>query len=428
MEVMLAGAPLDTGNRGVEALGRSALDATDTFAERTGGPVRVTVLDNGWGQRPGLGDQWPHLNVSFSGVRRTRRVHRPEAWSQIAAAQRLAPRLNPVAERLRRASAMLDISGGDSFTDLYGAVRLATVSEPKLAALRAGTPLVLLPQTYGPFHTAAGRELAVRLVRSAALAYARDPLSHARLLDLAGDDADLGRCRSGVDIAFALQPRVPLPEHGLADLGDSDEPLAGMNISGLLTTADAHARFGLAGDYLDTMTQLGRALIADGARVILIPHVHIDGAAGESDLVAIERFRSRLTAAERRRTRVIPPRLNAAELKWCISRLDWMVGSRMHATIASLSSGVATFGYAYSDKTIGVFETCDSADTVADARRTSGPDAVEAMLAGFHAREERAARLAPVAAGVVERSRGQLVDLLTTISTWSEGAPAGRVA
>ena len=54
---------------------------------------------------------------------------------------------------------------------------------------------------------------------------------------------------------------------------------------------------------------------------------------------------------------MLSPDLDASEVKWCISKLDWFVGSRMHATIAALSSGVPCAAIAYSRKFRGVFAT-----------------------------------------------------------------------
>ena len=145
LRLCLAGAPLDTGNRGVEALSRSVLAATAREAPGS----TVTVLDNGWGVR--VGPQLEQLRVELSGVRRSRRVYRRESWTNVRLSQHLRGVGNPVARSLLRSDAVLDISGGDSFTDIYGPGRLQTVLAPKLAALRSRRPLVLLPQTYGPF-------------------------------------------------------------------------------------------------------------------------------------------------------------------------------------------------------------------------------------------------------------------------------------
>lgn len=407
LRLILAGAALGNGNRGVEALSRSVADAV----HREAPGAHLSILDDGWGVRPEASGRYPAISVDLVGVRQSRRWHRPESWTQIRLAQATVPRLNAVARRFHEVGAVLDLSAGDSFTDLYGPVRLRTVVAPKEAALRAGRPLVLLPQTYGPFTTPEARRLATRIIRSATLAYARDPWSFQQLLELAGPDADPARMRNGVDVAFALEPRQPS-----ADIVEQVEtlssgPTAGVNVSGLLLDQDAHDRFGIVGNYLETMTGLVQALIETGAHVVLVPHVHGGGGAGESDIRAIERVRDSLTGAQRRRTTVLSPDLDAAEVKWCISRLDWFVGSRMHATIAALSTMTPTAAYAYSDKTQGVFETCGVGGEVVDARDCGGQEAVERLMAGYHARAATRSTLAEHATATVTRSREQLRDV-----------------
>lgn len=422
---MLAGAAIGNGNRGVEALARAVADGV----EREGPGSVLSILDDGWGVRGPVGDGHHRIRVERVGVRRSRRWHRQESWARIRLAQTLGLRANPTASRIAAADAVLDLSGGDSFTDLYGPQRLAAVSEPKWAALRAGRPLVLLPQTYGPFATASGRRTAERIIRSAALAYARDPWSHDQLLALAGEDADRTRLRRGVDVAFALEPRRP--EEGVAASVEEwgPEATAGVNVSGLLRDAAGRDRFGLAGDYLATMTAVVRDLVAVGALVVLVPHVHQADGGGESDVAAIAEVLARLTSAERERTRVLPPHLDAAEVKWAIGRLDWFVGSRMHATIAALSTGTPVSAYAYSDKTLGVFETCGMGEEVVDARRVAGAEAVAALVASFHRRETTRPVLARRVSATVEQSRTQMRTILETVGRWrDDAAPVEAIA
>ncbi len=407
LRLILAGAAIGNGNRGVEALARSVADGV----HREAPGARLSILDDGWGVRPDTSGRYAGMSVDYVGVRRSRRWHRPESWAQIRGAQATFPRLNGVASLFQASDAVLDLSAGDSFTDLYGPLRLKTVSAPKEAALRAGRPLILLPQTYGPFATTEARRLAGRIIRSATVAYARDPWSYRQLVEIAGPDADPSRLRSGVDVAFALERRRPRGQ--VTELVEAlgEETTAGVNISGLLQGSDAHDRFAIAGNYIDTMTALVQALIEDGAHVVLVPHVHEPGGAGESDISAIEQVRENLTAAQRHRTTVLPTDLDAAEVKWCISQLDWFVGSRMHSTIAALSTLTPTAAYAYSDKTRGVFETCEVGDQCIDARLSSGAQAVELMMTSYHARAKTRASLSKHAALTVARSRDQLRDV-----------------
>ena len=386
----------------------------------------LSILDDGWGVRPDSSQRYPGAEIEFVGVRQSRRWHRPESWTQIRLAQAVGARLNPVAHRLSRADAVLDLSAGDSFTDLYGQVRLKTVTEPKRAALRAGRPLILLPQTYGPFNTADGRRLAERLIRSAAIAYSRDPRSHDCLLELAGADTDRSKLRRGVDIAFALEPRTPAP--GVAEVVTSLRQVvtAGVNVSGLLQDEAAHARFGLAGNYLITMTSLVRRLLAAEAHVVLVPHVHVAGGLGESDIGAIKRLLESLAPTERERVTTLPPDLGAAEAKWCIGQLDWFVGSRMHSTIAALSTLTPAAAYAYSDKTLGVFQTCGVGDQVVDARRLGGEEAVSRILESFAARDLTRQRLEEPATNTVTASRLQLRDIFKQIEGLADRLPYGE--
>lgn len=406
--VVLAGAAIGNGNRGVEALGRSVVDAV----QRDSPGATLSILDDGWGVRHDPGPRHPDIGVEMVGVRQSRRWYRPESWAQIRLAQATLPRLNPVATRLGAADLVLDLSAGDSFTDLYGPARLNAITLPKRAALRAGRPLVLLPQTYGPFTSPRSRHLAGELIRAATIAYARDPWSYQQLLDLAGPDADQSRLRDGVDVAFALEPRRPDDVTAQQVERSPGDVTVGVNVSGLLLDGSAHARFGLAGNYLDTMTALVAALTDRGAQVVLVPHVHVGDGRGESDINAIDQLRARLPPSQRASTSVLPTSLDASQVKWCISQLDWFVGSRMHATIAALSTFTPVAAYAYSDKTRGVFETCGVGEACVDARAVSGSEAVARMVDQFERRTLTRDELAHRAAATVRRSREQLREVL----------------
>lgn len=417
----LAGASVGNGNRGVEALGRSVLDVLDAGAPGAG----VSVFDDGWGTRPESAGRYQSIDVDHVGVRVSRRWHRPESWAQIKLAQRFerfGNLGNDVASRIARADAILDISGGDSFTDLYGEKRLRSIAAPKEAALRARRPLVLLPQTYGPFGSSEGRQVAERLIRSSALAYARDAASYDQLLELAGAYVPPKQLRNGVDVAFALQSRRP-DEAIAAEVEALGDVVAGVNVSGLLRAATAHERFGLAGDYVATMTALVEELIRAGAHVLMVPHVDVPGGQGESDMASISDVRDALPEALRSRITVVPSELDAAELKWCIARCAWFVGSRMHSTIAALSSQVPACGYAYSDKTRGVFETCRAGEHVVDARQVGGEAAVEAMMALFERRVGTKKDLSINVPPLVERARGQLYDIIAEVDSWRDVSP-----
>ena len=59
---------------------------------------------------------------------------------------------------------------------------------------------------------------------------------------------------------------------------------------------------------------------------------------------------------------MVRPPYEASEIKHEIARMDWFVGTRMHATIAALSTGVPAGEVAHSPKFRGISERCDLAD------------------------------------------------------------------
>lgn len=414
IRLCLAGASLSNANRGVQALGVAFLQSLARLAP----DGSVSVFDDDWGVREDGDRSYGALAVQRVGVRVSRRLHRPESWSQVSVAQTIWPRLNPVARRIAAADAVVDVSGGDSFTDLYGPHRFRQVLAPKLAARRAGCPLVLLPQTYGPFHHPQTRVQAAEVVRASRLAYSRDEESHQLLVELAGDGADPGAMRRGVDLAFALESRPPRSDvvDRVLALEAGGSPLVGVNVSGLLGSPRTSRELGLVGGYLPTMRTLVEALVRRGVAVLLVSHVYDPVGGPESDLLAIEGLLDGVDERLRNHVFVVPPELHATEMKWVIGRCSWFVGSRMHSTVAALSSLVPAAGYAYSGKTRGVFATAGAADQVIDARSSTGPAAVEAMLALFEERELTSSRLREVVPEVIDRARGQVTEIVDELS------------
>ncbi len=69
------------------------------------------------------------------------------------------PFLSTYASRAIRSSvAVLDVSAGDSFADLYGSKRFDYICLFKEMAIQMKKPLILLPQTYGPFVSKISRD------------------------------------------------------------------------------------------------------------------------------------------------------------------------------------------------------------------------------------------------------------------------------
>ena len=150
VRICMFGAAGDSGNLGVSAL----LYASLTGLSRREPGAKMTVFDNGWGVRDtSITTDAGDFQYSLCGARASRRYYRPESFWLMQMSSYLGGLGNPGMRAIMEASAVWDISGGDSFTDLYGKKRFDAIVKPKEICLAAGTDLILLPQTYGPLRT-----------------------------------------------------------------------------------------------------------------------------------------------------------------------------------------------------------------------------------------------------------------------------------
>lgn len=421
------GAAPDTTNRGVSALFRCVAEGVGRALPHS----RLLVFDNGIGFREARltlssGETYGYRRVGARGGKRYYASENLATMAALSLVGRWGARVHPILAALDRCSAVLDVSGGDSFSDIYGAQRFWNIVRPKLIAARRGVPLVLLPQTYGPFHDAERRRVAKRAVQGARLAWARDPNSFRALQTLLGDDFDPKRHREGVDVAFNLEPSDPGEKLGPEVRAWLDErqrrPLVGINVSGLvaLDPQEARGRFNLKADYPGALATFMQSMMASSdARILLIPHVMSPPGSPESDVQACRQMLNRLAAEFQPRVQVTPTDLDEREVKWLISKLDWFCGMRMHSTIAALSSRVPTVAVAYSDKTSGVFETCHVGDWVIDPRRLETPEVVARLTACWEGRAEAAAILAKSVVEVKARAAQQFAEIVDTLKEGS---------
>jgi polysaccharide pyruvyl transferase WcaK-like protein len=424
------GAAPDTTNRGVSALFRSLVEGVATEVSDS----TLLVFDNGVGFRDATvalesGRIYPYQRV---GARGGKRYYAPENLTTMAALATLRSplvRFHPVLRALDQCDAVLDVSGGDSFSDIYGPQRFWNIVRPKLIAKRRGIPLILLPQTYGPFRDPRFRNIAREAVLSAEMAWARDPRSYEALKSLLGVSFDPERHKEGVDMAFMLQPADPGTKLAprIRDWIEARDVnvLAGINVSGLvaLDPREARRRFLLRADYPRALQEfITRLLEAPNVRLLLIPHVMSPPGEAESDAQACEQVLQALPSELHERIQITPRNLDEREVKWVISKLDWFCGMRMHSTIAALSSRVPTTAVAYSDKTRGVFETCSVGDQVLDPRELDTLELVARLDECWNKRADTAQVLAGSIDDVKARATEQL-HLITEVMKRGSARP-----
>jgi polysaccharide pyruvyl transferase WcaK-like protein len=382
--------------------------------------VAFTMFDYGAGERRRtIGVGADAIDVTLVGCYNSRRYWRTSNLSQMLMAARMGlGRVHPMTRRLLALDAILDISGGDSFADIYGPRRFNDVTLPKELATALGVPLILLPQTYGPYSAPEARARASRVVRSARQVWARDERSFEVLRQLLGPDFDASRHRSGVDCAFGLPAQRPADGPDTAkveQLASGADTLVGLNVSGLLFNkpGDDITRYGFRAPYRPLIERLTQALLEDpGVALMLTPHVAPLRPMVDDDAAACDALYQSLPVDARARTIVLPRHWNAMELKWAIGRAAWFCGTRMHSCIGAISQGVPTTAIAYSDKTLGVFQTAGVGDCVVDPRAEGEDVVLHHILTGYRDRARAGAALARALPGVRERLDDQFRSIL----------------
>lgn len=423
MKICLAGATPDTSNLGVSALFAATLAGLNQRLHN----AQFIVFDNGTGARSTeftVGES-TKVQVELRGIRGGRRYFRSgnlgtaNAMAKLGAVGR---GLNSTVRCIDECDVVLDISGGDSFSDIYGMDRFNSVNGPKRIANLRRTQLILLPQTYGPFSTRQVEENAAQLVRRADSCWARDSHSFEILKKLLGKSFAPSHHLEGVDVAFGLEPRpfTKLGSTKFQQMIASDRPhtLVGLNISGLIyNDSTASARFGFIDDYATTVTQLVyRILETPNTKIILIPHVVCQQGL-ESDPIACQHLLDNLPSELQSRVMIAPRGYDQNEAKWLISRCDWFCGTRMHATIAGLSTKTPTATINYSDKAKGVFESCGQGSHVFDPRKLGAKQIISGLTQSLQRRSETCVSLASHLPIVMDQIDKQLDTIAGSIST-----------
>lgn len=372
---VLLGASFGGGNRGVAALAAGTIAAV--AQARPGARIFLLDFDDeplSYEIKSPIGPVPVRLvNLRFSKKLFLRnhiaRLLVTALWLRLVPSRRYRERAilgNPYLRLLFEADYIGAISGGDSFSDIYGLMRLIYVSLPQWLVLLLGKPLVLLPQTVGPFRTAVGRFLARIILRRAERIYLRDKSSVQELRPLLGER--VSRVQFSYDVAFALEAARPSEQRTawLHRTPNPQRPLIGLNVSGLIWMGGYNKSnmFGLKSDYRALVRELIRYFAAElQADVLLVPHVF--GHEAESDTSAnAEVCRALGDVADR--VSQLEGSFDQHEIKYVIGRCDFFLGSRMHACIGALSQSVPAVCLAYSRKFIGVVESIGCEELVVD--------------------------------------------------------------
>lgn len=376
LEIALIFHSASNDNMGVGALSVSEVAILRRIAEARGIPLKIKVIDS-------IAPRPPYVTGDDIEIRTARPLRKPlDFFSAV-----------------RGADMVIDIGGGDSFADIYGKRRLTQMFLMKYLTHLAGKPLVLAPQTFGPFKHRLSGYLARQTIRLSAITATRDALSTVCLREMGVS----GEIVEASDVALRLpyDPPTERAEGGPVKIG--------INVSGLLMSGGytRNNMFGLKMDYPQLMRDIARHFTDHpaGCELHLVPHViSWERGALEDDYAASVKL-----AEEFPRAIVAPAFTSPSEAKSYIAGMDFFMGARMHACIAAFSSGVPVVPMAYSRKFAGLFGALDYNETV-DCTAQSAEDIKARIFAAFERRENMArAQQAALAMGLERLQRYETV-------------------
>ncbi|MDD6644497.1 MAG: polysaccharide pyruvyl transferase family protein [Oscillospiraceae bacterium] len=257
---------------------------------------------------------------------------------------------------IKKCDLVIDITQGDSFTDIYGMGRFNSLTHIKELVVKYNIPLVLAPQTYGPFLDDTAKNKAKTAIEKAVSVMSRDK-----------ESADYVKSFSDKDIVVTTDLAFGLPFEK-SNKKEKDKIKIGLNPSGLLVntkTEKTNLATSLATDYDKYIKDLTDEILSRPEYELhIIPHVGDD---------AIGMFKNVEGVVVHQRFG------DPVEAKNVIAQMDVFIGSRMHATIGAFSSGVATIPVAYSRKFSGLYRSLGY-DNVVDLTTSGTDDALKYTL------------------------------------------------
>lgn len=421
--IAIFGASPDTKNMGVSALLYSLLSGVlEKLPD-----VEFVIFDNQLGKRIGqLNVGSKEVTVTFYGARVGKRIYRQENLATmlfLSKLGRLGSTFNQGLRLIDACDAVIDVSAGDSFSDIYGFKRFNSILWPKIIAKNRGKQLIFAPQTYGPYRDERIKEKAAEASVAADMCWARDLHSFEILKNLLGHHFSPEKHYCGVDMAFKLPVqdaslKVSKEILDVINTKSEDKPLIGINVSGLIyqDKVSAKTNYHFIADYnMAVLNIVEHLLMSSSANILFISHVMDQLGHYESDYAAAVDVKNKLPNHLQSRVFITPATLNQSEVKWIISQLDWFCGTRMHSTIASLSMSVPTASISYSDKTKGVFETCGQGEQVADPRVLDNSQILSLITNSFNDRKLIKASLSKSIISVLEQADNQMNQMVNFI-------------
>ena len=255
------------------------------------------------------------------------------------------------------ADVVVGLGGGylNGATSLAGTLNVLFLLLPIWLATRFRRPVVLAPQSYGPFGTALQVLLVRRCLNRVNRIVVREDLSLAELIT-AGVRPDL--VERGVDSAFVFGS----PRSRSSSSATSAVPQVGITARQWLRGPDQESYERSLAAFVDWLED------SEGAFVTLIPQVTSHYQNDDDRLVS-----RRIASYCRSSPKVLDSELSHRELRDLYGNLDYLVGTRFHSVIFSLTVGTPALAIEYERKTSGIMKDLGLDEWVIPIHEVSAP-------------------------------------------------------
>lgn len=249
--------------------------------------------------------------------------------------------LSKLSRTLKQLDFVAAINGGDGFSDIYNTKTFFSRLPDINIAMAANVPVIILPQTLGPFSDKSNYQIASKILKYAQKVYVRDN-KFVNDLNQMGVSYEIAK-----DLSAYMKPEpwdIEIPPDSI-----------GLNISGLCYSNTFRTLSGQFGMYPDLINRIIKHFQSKGKFVYLIPHSYAYGLIEQSndDLEACRLAYERLE--DKTNVIFVDKDLTSPQVKYVISKMSFFCGTRMHSNFAAIYSGVPLFGLSYSYKFEGAF-------------------------------------------------------------------------
>lgn len=328
IRVGLFGAELQSINFGCAALAYSQINLLGRIAKESGTELECWIFSD-------------DSSEATTEARRIAGISNVEAKSLVRFRTGLRG-LWRIYKDIRTCDFIIDLTFGDSFSDIYGIKNFVIYTIPKLLTIISGKRLILGPQTIGPFYNRMVDKTAKWILKRAEVVAARDEQS----LEFAA------KYVRKEDLVLTSDLAMELPFCKRVEHFEPEKVHIGVNVSQLMWGVGTHkSNIQLSLSYEDYIRSLISALQNKGWRIHLITHVFSDDG-DSSEYGLAEKLHKEYPGT------VLAPKFQSPmAAKAYMANLDVFIGSRMHATIGAFSAEVPVIPVAYSRKFEGLYNT-----------------------------------------------------------------------